>query len=139
MIKEFRDFVMRGNVLDLAVAVILGVSFAAVVNAFTDGILMALVAALFGKPSFDNLTLGIGDGVIRYGTFLTALVTFLIIAFVLFLIVRTAGRFQRTAAPAPTDEAVLLAEIRDLLASQGSRASATKSSGTTKKRAATRS
>jgi large conductance mechanosensitive channel len=88
MLKEFREFALRGNLLELAVAFVLGLAFAAVVTSFVDDIIMQLVAAIIGKPDFSNLTFSIGDGVIRYGSFLTALVTFLIIAWVLFLIVK---------------------------------------------------
>jgi large conductance mechanosensitive channel len=127
MLQEFKDFIFRGNLLDLAVAVILGVAFGAVVTAFTDGIIMAFIAAIFGEPSFDAITIGLGDGEILIGTFLTALVNFLIIAAVLFLIMKAAAASQRSKAepgaeaPVPTDEALLLAEIRDLLSTQGGR------------------
>ena len=90
MLKEFREFALKGNLLELAVAFVLGLAFAAVVTSFVDDIIMQLVAAIHGKPDFSNLTFSIGDGVIRYGSFLTALVTFLIIAWVLFLIVKAA-------------------------------------------------
>lgn len=121
MIQEFKSFVMRGNILDLAVAVILGAAFGAVVSTFTDGVLMAFVAAVVGEPNFDSVTIEVGDGVIAIGTFLTALVNFLIIAFVLFLILKAASRMigKKEAdadTPAPSDETVLLTEIRDLLA-----------------------
>ena len=124
MLKEFKNFIFRGNLLDLATAVILGVAFNAVVQALVDGVLMPLIAAVVGKPNFDELTLGIGDGVVRYGTFLTQLVNFLIVAAVIFVILKAATRAQRLRAttdvadedaPPPSDEAVLLAEIRDLL------------------------
>ena len=88
MLKEFREFALKGNLLELAVAFVLGLAFAAVVTSFVDDIIMQLVAAIIGKPDFSNLTFSIGDGVIRYGSFLTALVTFLIITWVLFLIVK---------------------------------------------------
>ena len=88
MLKEFKEFALRGNLLELAVAFVLGVAFAAVVTSLVDDIIMQLVAAIIGKPDFSELTFSIGDGVIRYGSFLTALVTFLIIAWVLFLIVK---------------------------------------------------
>ncbi len=126
MLKEFRDFVFRGNLLDLAVAFILGVAFAAVVNAFTDGIIMAFIAAFFGQPSFDAIEIELGDGRILVGVFLTALVNFLIVAAVLFAVMKAAAAAQRSKvateseAPSPTDEAILLTEIRDLLRSQGS-------------------
>ena len=90
MIREFKEFALKGNLLELAVAFVLGVAFAAVVTSLVDDVVMQLVAAIVGKPDFSNLTFSIGDGVIRYGSFLTALVTFLIIAWVLFLIVKAA-------------------------------------------------
>jgi large conductance mechanosensitive channel len=90
MIREFREFALKGNLLELAVAFVLGLAFAAVVTSFVDDVIMQLAAAIVGKPDFSNLTFSIGDGVIRYGSFLTALVTFLIIAWVLFLIVKAA-------------------------------------------------
>jgi large conductance mechanosensitive channel len=90
MLKEFREFAVKGNLLELAVAFVLGLAFAAVVTSFVDDIIMHLVAAIIGKPDFSSLTFSIGDGVIRYGSFLTALVTFLIIAWVLFLVVKAA-------------------------------------------------
>jgi large conductance mechanosensitive channel len=96
MLKEFKDFALKGNLLELAVAFVLGVAFAAVVTSFVDDVIMQLIAAIVGKPDFSDLTFSIGDGVIRYGSFLTALVTFLIIAWVLFLIVKAV----QTAMPA---------------------------------------
>ena len=126
MLQEFKQFIMRGNILDLAVAVILGVAFGLVVSSFTDGVLMAFIAAIVGKPNFDDVTFEIGDGVIRIGTFLTSVVNFVIIAAVLFLLLKaiekaTSSRRKDDAdaeTPAPSDEAVLLTEIRDLLASR---------------------
>jgi large conductance mechanosensitive channel len=125
VLKDFRAFIFRGNLLDLAVAFILGVAFSAVVKAFTDGIIMAFIAAIFGKPNFDAVSFKIGHGVILIGTFLTAVLNFLIIAAVLFLILKAAEKAMRrreaeadSASPAPTDETVLLTEIRDLLAAQ---------------------
>lgn len=76
MIKGFRDFVMRGNVVDLAVGVVIGVAFGALINSFVENLIMPPIAAVFGKPSFDALTLG----PFKYGAFLTALVQFLLIA-----------------------------------------------------------
>jgi large conductance mechanosensitive channel len=90
MIREFREFALKGNLLELAVAFVLGLAFAAVITSLVDDVIMSLVAAVFGKPDFSDLTFTIGDGVVRYGSFLTALVTFLIIAWVLFLIVKAA-------------------------------------------------
>jgi large conductance mechanosensitive channel len=90
VIREFREFALKGNLLELAVAFVLGLAFAAVVTSLVDDVIMQIVAAIFGKPDFSDLTFSIGDGVIRYGSFLTAVVTFLIIAWVLFLIVNAA-------------------------------------------------
>lgn len=92
MFKEFRDFALKGNLVELAVAFVLGVAFAAVVTSLVNDIIMQLVAAIIGKPDFSDLTFSIGDGVIRYGSFLTALITFLIIAWVLFLVVKAVQR-----------------------------------------------
>ena len=100
MIREFREFALKGNLLELAVAFVLGLAFAAVVTSLVDDVVMQLVAAIVGKPDFSALTFSIGDGEIRYGAFLTALVTFLIIAFVLFLIVKAV----QTAMPAKVTE-----------------------------------
>ena len=98
MIKEFKAFALKGNLLELAVAFILGVAFAAVVSAFIEGIVMPLIAAMVGEPNFNSLTLTVGDGVIRYGVFLTALVNFLLIAFVLFLLIRAVQKTQQPRA-----------------------------------------
>lgn len=99
MLRGFRDFVFRGNLLDLAIAFVLGIAFAAVVTSFVDDILMNVVAAIFGKPDFSDLTFSIGDGTIRYGAFLTALIVFLVIAFILYLIYQAAEKvFPRQAS-----------------------------------------
>ena len=92
MIRDFKEFALKGNLLELAVAFILGVAFSAVVTSFIEDVLMNLIAAVIGKPDFSGLTFELGDGVIRYGAFLTALVTFLLIALVLFLLVKAAQR-----------------------------------------------
>lgn len=97
MLKDFKAFAMRGNLLELATAFILGVAFATLVQSFINGIVMPIIAAIVGEPSFDDLTLSIGEGKILYGTFLTALVNFLLIALVMFLIIRAVTRLQRPA------------------------------------------
>jgi large conductance mechanosensitive channel len=119
---DFRKFIMRGNVLDLAVAVVIGVAFNAVVTSLVDDVIMQLIAAIVGKPNFNNLTITINDAVIRYGSFLTALVNFLIIAATLFVVIRAFEELQkrrRKGGEEPedekSDEVVLLGEIRDLL------------------------
>ncbi len=126
MLNDFKKFIMKGNVLDLAVAVIIGVAFGAVVLSFTNDIIMPIVGAVFGKANFNDLTLKIGDGVIAYGSFLTVLLNFLIIAFVLFLIIRAFEKLQsmrgtkEEEAEPLTVEGELLAEIRDILKAQRS-------------------
>jgi large conductance mechanosensitive channel len=123
MIKEFRDFVLRGNVVDLAIAVVLGAAFGAVVTSFVDDILMQIIAALGGQPDFSALKFTIGEGEFRYGEFITALISFLIIAAVIFFfVIRPINTLmaRRKAGEVPEAEAVpedvaLLAEIRDLL------------------------
>lgn len=87
MLKGFRDFILRGNVVDLAVAVVIGTAFGAVVTAFTKGIIMQFVAAMVKTPDFDNLAFMLNGTPIKYGPFLTALLNFLIIAGVIYFFV----------------------------------------------------
>ncbi len=87
-LTEFKEFALEGNVLELAVAFILGLYFKQVIDALVNGILLAFVGGIFGEPSFDSLTFKIGDGVILYGTFINAIVTFLIVAATLFVVVK---------------------------------------------------
>lgn len=120
MLKEFKDFIMRGNVIDLAVAVIIGAAFTAVVTSFTDDILMQVVAAIIGEPDFSSLSFSIGDAEIFYGSFLTAVFYFVIVAAVLFLVIKGVNamakmRKQGEEAEAEATEVELLAEIRDAL------------------------
>jgi large conductance mechanosensitive channel len=122
LLRDFRAFVLRGNVLDLAVAVVIGVAFNAVVTSLVNDVIMQVLAAIVGKPNFDSLTFTIGEGVIYYGRFLTALVNFLIIAATLFVIVRSFEELQKRrkargeiTEEEQSDEVVLLSEIRDLL------------------------
>ena len=122
LVKDFRAFIMRGNVLDLAVAVIIGVAFNAVVSSLVNDVLMQVIAAIVGEPDFNELTFGLGDGVIYYGKFLTALANFLIVAATLFLVIRTFESLQRRRRSGEeppeeetSDEVRLLGEIRDLL------------------------
>ena len=104
MLKEFKAFAFKGNVLDLAVAVILGIAFGAVITSLVNDVLMNIVAAIVGEPDFSSLTFELGDGVIRYGAFLTALVNFLLVAFALFLVVRSVQRaLARNKGEEPSD------------------------------------
>jgi large conductance mechanosensitive channel len=122
MLEDFRKFVMRGNVLDLAVAVVIGVAFNAVVNSLVNDVIMQVIAAIVGKANFDALTFTINGGIIYYGRFLTALVNFLIIAATLFVVIKAFESLQKRrqregedTAEDKSDEVVLLGEIRDLL------------------------
>jgi large conductance mechanosensitive channel len=118
MLKDFRAFLSRGNVLELAVAVILGIAFGAIITSLVDDILMPVIGALLGGVEFTGLSIQVGQASINYGNFIQAIVNFLIIAYVIFLIVRSAERLQKQkeAAPAePSNEEKLLVQIRDLL------------------------
>jgi large conductance mechanosensitive channel len=120
LLKEFKEFSLKGNVLDVAVGLVLALAFTTVVNAFINGVIMPFVAAIFGEPNFDAIVIHVGDGVIAIGTFITAVVNFLIIAWVLFLIVKAANRFRKPAETAGPTEVELLTQIRDSLADQTS-------------------
>ena len=87
MIKEFRDFLLRGNLVELAVAFVMGLAFAAVVTSFVDDLVMPILAMIFGKPDFSALTFTINDAVFRYGAFITALITFVTTAAAIFFFV----------------------------------------------------
>ena len=100
MLKEFRDFVLRGNVVDLAVAVVLGVAFGAVVTSLVDDLLTPVIAMIIGEPDFSDLTFTINDAVFRYGAFLNALIAFLsIAAVVFFFVVRPVNALQSRLKP----------------------------------------
>jgi large conductance mechanosensitive channel len=114
VLQDLRRFLLRGNVIDLAVAVIIGIAFGLVVRSLVDDVIMAVIGAIFGEPSFDDLTFTIGDGVVRYGRFITAVVNFAIIATVLFFVVRAAQLLFRREEEKPT-EVELLTDIRDEL------------------------
>jgi large conductance mechanosensitive channel len=87
MVKEFRDFLLRGNIVELAVAFVLGVAFGALVTSFVDNLLMPVVAMIIGKPDFRDLTFTINDSVFRYGSFLTDLIAFAAVAAAVFFFV----------------------------------------------------
>jgi large conductance mechanosensitive channel len=87
VIREFRDFVLRGNLVELAVAFVMGLAFAALVTSFVDDLIMPIVAMVIGKPDFSDLTFTINDAVFRYGAFLTALITFVTTAAAIFFFV----------------------------------------------------
>ena len=136
MLKEFQEFISKGNVMDLAVAVIIGTAFGAIVTSLTSDIIMPIVGAIFGGVDFSNhfVLLSVpagyhgsmtdyaalkeaGAAMIGYGAFLTAVINFLILAFVIFLLVRWTSRIVKRQADAPAgpSEVDLLTEIRDEL------------------------
>lgn len=120
MLQEFKEFIAKGNVLDLAVAVIIGGAFGAIVASLVNDIIMPIVGMILGGVDFTTLAITVGEASITYGNFIQAIVNFLIIAFVIFMIVRTANNMQKeeeeAPAPPPGPSAEdLLAEIRDLL------------------------
>ena len=87
MLREFKDFLMKGNIVELAVAFVMGVAFAAVVNSFVNDLVMPVIAMIIGKPDFSDLTFTINDAVFRYGSFITAVITFIAIAAAVFFFV----------------------------------------------------
>jgi large conductance mechanosensitive channel len=103
ILREFKDFLFRGNIVDLAVAFVIGVAFAAVVNAFVADLITPIVAAIFGKPDFGSLSFTINDSHFRYGDFINAVITFVSIAAAIFFFV--VKPMQLVAARRPTDAA----------------------------------
>jgi large conductance mechanosensitive channel len=135
MLKEFRDFAMKGNVVDLAVGVIIGAAFGAIVSSMVADVIMPIIGAVNGGLDFSNYFTGLSKSVtatnladakkqgavLAWGNFLTLTLNFMIVAFVLFMVIRVMNKVKRRedakpAEPAkPSDEVVLLTEIRDLL------------------------
>ena len=102
MLKEFREFAIRGNVMDLAVAVIIGAAFGKIVTSLVDNILMPLIGLVMGGVDFSGLNTQIGGAVIEWGLFIQSIIDFVIIAFVIFLIVRAINRLKRDEPTTPT-------------------------------------
>lgn len=117
MLDEFKDFINRGNLLDLAIAVVLATFFAPVIKAIVDGVIMNIIAAIFGQPNFDSIGIDIGDSRIEIGSVITALVMFVIVAFVCFVIVQAYNQMKtpEDEADSGPSEIDLLSEIRDSL------------------------
>jgi len=122
MIKEFRDFLLRGNVVDLAVAVVIGAAFAALVNSLVADVLTPIIGAIVGKPDFSNLNFTINGSEFNYGNFLNALIAFLSVAAAVFFFVikpmNTLNRLRGASSEEVANEIELLTEIRDELRSQ---------------------
>jgi len=134
MMKEFKEFAMKGNLIDMAVAFVMGAAFGKMVTAFIDGMVMPLVGKVTAGVDFKSLKWVISDSVldasgkiltpetaIRYGEFITVLIDFTLVAFVMFMIVKAVNKMKRkeaaapVAPPAPSEDVKLLTEIRDLL------------------------
>lgn len=112
MFKEFKDFAMRGNVIDMAVGIIIGAAFSKIVTSLVNDIMMPPIGQVVGQVDFSSIVVG----PLKIGVFINTVVDFVIVAFVIFMVVRQLNRFKKEAPPAgPTNEEKLLIEIRDLL------------------------
>lgn len=130
MLQEFRQFISRGNVIDLAVAVVMGAAFTGIINSLVGDILTPLIGVLMGGVDFGSLSITVGEAQILYGAFIQAVINFLIVAWALFMVVRGINRLQAMSARAVaeaeaaveslTPEALLLTQIRDLLRGRSS-------------------
>jgi large conductance mechanosensitive channel len=123
MWQEFKKFALKGNVIDLAVGVVIGAAFSKIVSSLVDNILMPIVGLLLGGFDFTNLQYTYDDATIKYGQFIQNVVDFFIIAFSIFLFVKLLQKFRRkqevqTEVTAPTNEEKILSEIRDILKEQ---------------------
>ena len=121
MLKEFQSFIKKGNVLDLAVAVIIGGAFGAIVSSLVADIIMPLIGIALGGIDFTSLSLTVGDAELTYGNFIQTIINFVVIAFVIFIMIRQVKKMEKPAQaapavpPQPSAEEKLLTEIRDLL------------------------
>jgi large conductance mechanosensitive channel len=131
MLKEFKEFAIKGNLVDMAIAFVMGGAFSKVVSSFIDGMVMPAVGMLTGGVDFNNMKIilkeaTVADGTIaaveevsiKYGAFITQIITFIVVAFVMFLVIKAVNKMKKeeaVAPAAPTNEEVLLGEIRDLL------------------------
>ena len=139
MLKEFKEFAVKGNVLDMAVGIIIGAAFGSIVTSFVNDVMMPPLGLLLGGVDFSNLFFTLGGGsydslaaaqeagaaTINYGVFINSVISFLIVAFAVFMVVKSVNSMKRkeeeapAEPPAPSKEEVLLGEIRDLLAKNG--------------------
>lgn len=132
LLKEFKDFAMRGNLVDMAIGIVIGAAFATVTTAFINGVFMPLVGLIFQTGDFNDVTITLGttaDGkpnLIMIGAFIGAVINFLIVAFVMFMLIKAMNAMKKkevaapAAPPAPTKEEILLTEIRDALVNRKS-------------------
>ena len=118
MFKEFKEFAMKGNIVELAVAVIIGGAFGKIVTKLTETIIMPVISLLMGKGGVGELSVTVGSTVFPIGEFLQAVIDFILVAFVLFLVVKAINSFKKKQVPPPAatpEDIALLREIRDLL------------------------
>ncbi|GIO41373.1 large conductance mechanosensitive channel protein MscL [Paenibacillus apis] len=124
MWKEFKAFALKGNVLDLAVGVIIGAAFGKIVTSLVEDLIMPIIGLIIGGVDLNGLHFKYGEAVLNYGTFLQTVIDFLIVAASIFLFIKLISKFKKkeenkpAAPPAPSNEEVLLGEIRDLLREQ---------------------
>ena len=123
MIKEFKEFINKGNVMDMAVGVIIGAAFGAIITSLVNDIIMPLVGIITGGVNVSGLSVKVGDAVLTYGNFIQAIINFLIIALAIFFMVKAVNKLTRKKEkeeekPAKPDDVKLLEEIRDLLKKQ---------------------
>ncbi|MQS75593.1 large-conductance mechanosensitive channel protein MscL [Companilactobacillus halodurans] len=104
MLKEFKDFISRGNVMDLAVGVIMGAAFTAIVQSLVGNLINPLIGLFLGKVNLSNLVLEVGDATFKYGTFIESIINFIIIAFVVFLLVKFMNRIIKTREAEPEED-----------------------------------
>lgn len=133
MLKEFKKFISKGNVVDLAVGVVIGGAFGKIVSSLVDNIIMPLVGILIGGIDFSNLTLKVKDATIEYGIFLQNVVDFLIVSFCIFIVIKGFNKLmhkdkeeKKEEKPKKTDEVILLEEIRDLMKKENKKVTKTK-------------
>ena len=124
-LKDFKNFAMRGNVVDLAVGVIIGGAFGKIVTSLVNDILMPIIGMAIGGLNFSDLAINIQDAAIKYGAFIQNIIDFLIVAFCIFMIIKIINKFtakfekeKPATAPVKSEEVKLLEEIRDLLKKQ---------------------
>ena len=124
-LEEFKAFAMRGNVMDLAVGVIIGGAFSSITNSLINDIIMPIIGIFVSEASFADLSVNIGEAVITYGNFIQAVINFVILAFVVFCMVKAVNKVTAKKEepapppPEPSNEEKLLTEIRDLLKEKG--------------------
>lgn len=127
MLKEFKEFISKGNVVNLAVGVVIGTAFSKIVSSLVDNIIMPLVGIIIGGIDFSGLSIKVADAQIKYGIFLQNVVDFLIVAFCIFICIKAVNKLlhkeekKKETKPVKSNEVILLEEIRDLLKKKSSK------------------